>query len=374
MYADLETYFVVNDADDQEYFQASEPVHYYPRPGVKIGDLDPTGIMPYYLGKPWGGIGVRVSTRGYQWNNLQARDAMFWEYDITNISDYDLPQVGFGYYVDNAIGGNYPYDDLGNFVQSLNMAYAWDFDGIGEGGGATGTEGFAYLESPGLAYDGIDNDNDGLTDEKRDNLATVFLTDSTQDPFYTNAEKFHAYYGHYWRPHWDADENQDWRDGQDLNGNGKYDVNEDAGDDVGLDGVGPNDLNYTGPDADGTECNHKPDLKEGIGAEPDFGYTDVNESDMLGLTAFQMWMIPDPHPAPYLNWFRNDKSMWDNMNQAKLVPYTGALQNLAEFFASCPFTLYKGRTERYSMALVYSYENLIGLNSPTHDAPSLFIK
>ena len=32
-----------------------------------------------------------------------------------------------------------------------------------------GIMGFAYLESPSLSNDGIDNDNDGIIDESRDN-------------------------------------------------------------------------------------------------------------------------------------------------------------------------------------------------------------
>ena len=48
-----------------------------------------------------------------------------------------------------------------------------DINGIGSGGLPTGTMGFAYLESPGLPYDGIDNDGDGLLDEKRDNTALM---------------------------------------------------------------------------------------------------------------------------------------------------------------------------------------------------------
>ena len=101
------------------------------------------------------------------------------------------------------------------------------------------------------------------------------------------------------RDHWDADEDQDWRDGNDLNGNGIYDNGEDPGDDVGLDGVGPGELNYYGPDADGTECNHKPDFATGIGSEPNFALTDVSESDMLGLTSFHMFPNPPRHTEEY---------------------------------------------------------------------------
>ena len=40
-------------------------------------------------------------------------------------------------------------------------------------------------------------------------------------------------------PHWDADEDQDWEDGEDLNNDGVYQLSEYYGDDIGIDGVGP---------------------------------------------------------------------------------------------------------------------------------------
>jgi hypothetical protein len=364
--AQLETYFVANDAQDQEYLGPEDRVKYYPRPGRKIGDLRPN--VTTQRGLPWGGIGIRVEQRGFQWIQPQAQDAIFWEYTIANISDYDLQEVAFGYWVDNAIGAEAD-DELGYFDRLIDMAYSWDIDGVGRGGLPTGTMGFAYLESPGLAYDNIDNDEDGLLDEKRDNeaLSKIGPTDGIYDlnaflDFYRlKQEDLHE--------HWDADEDQDWEDGEDLNGDGIYQSNEYAGDDVGLDGVAPNELNYTGPDEG--ECNNKPDFVEGIGCEPNFAETDVSESDMVGLTAFMLFPI-QPHRPPYEKWFRNDRSMWDVIGQDTLIEYLGNISNLVETFASGPFPLYRGRTERISMSELHSYEPLEGLNAGEHSAPALF--
>ena len=104
IYADMETYFVANDAQDQEYLELGDRVRYYPRKGKNIGDLKDDVTIG--KGKPWGGLGIRVEARGFQWNNPQARDAIFWEYNIANISDYDLTEVAFGYWADNAIGND----------------------------------------------------------------------------------------------------------------------------------------------------------------------------------------------------------------------------------------------------------------------------
>jgi len=369
IYADQESYYVVNDAQDQENLGAEDKVRYYPRPGRYVGDIKPD--VTIQSGSPWGGLGLRVSVRGFQWNNPQARDAIFWEYSIANISDYDLRDVAFGYWLDNQIGGDSD-DDLGYFNKQDDLAYSWDINGIGAGGLPTGVMGFAYLESPGLAYDYIDNDNDGLTDEKRDNEPTAIIgpTDGITDldaflEFYKlEAEDLKA--------HWDADEDQDWEDGEDQNGDGIYQLSEYAGDDIGIDGVGPGELNYYGPDPDGSECNHMPDFLEGVGCEPNFNTTDVSESDMVGLTAFRMFPIPSHSPSNSTPWFKNDQTMWELIGKDSLEEYTSNISNLVEVFASGPFPLYQGRVERISMSELHSYDPLAGLNSESHTAPALY--
>ena len=368
-YADQECYYVVNDAQDQENLGLEDNVKYYPRPGKIIGDVNPAvTIQP---GVPWGGIGLRVAVRGFQWNNPQARDAIFWEYSIANVSDYDLTEVGFGYWVDNSIGGDID-DELGYFDNEIDMAYSWDVNGIGAGGIPTGVMGFAYLESPGLGYDGQDNDQDGLTDEKRDNEPTGIIGPTAG---ITDLQAFLDFYKleiEDLKDHWDADEDQDWEDGEDLNGDGIYQTTEYFGDDVGIDGVGPGELNYFGPDADGSECNHRPDFIEGVGCEPNFNTTDVSESDMVGLTSFRMFPIPSHAPDNSTYWFKNDAAMWDLLGEDSLEVYEGNISNLVEVFASGAFPLFQGRVERISMSELHSYDPLVGLNSDAHSAPSLY--
>jgi hypothetical protein len=369
IYADQESYYVVNDAQDQENLGAEDNVKYFPRPGHYVGDLKPD--VTIQSGVPWGGLGLRVSVRGFQWNNPQARDAIFWEYSIANVSDYDLRDVAFGYWLDNSIGGDGD-DDLGYFNKQVDMAYSWDINGIGAGGIPTGVMGFAYLESPGLAYDYTDNDNDGLTDEKRDNEPTGIVGPTEG---ITNLAAFLEFYKlnvEDLSDHWDADEDQDWENGEDLNGDGIYQLSEYAGDDIGIDGVAPGELNYYGPDLDGTECNHQPDFSLGIGCEPNFNTTDVSESDMVGLTSFRMFPIPSHAPSNTTHWFKNDQAMWDLVGIDSLEEYTSNISNLVEVFASGPFPLYQGRVERISMSELHSYDPLAGLNSDSHTAPALY--
>ena len=361
-YAQLESYFVANDAQDQEYLLPARRVKYFPRPGVKIGDFNPN--VTIQKGRPWGGLGIRVEVRGYQWENPQTRDVIFWEYNISNISDYDLPRTAFGYFVDMGVGNAFNFgddaDDLGGFEEESDMAFIWDANNVGAGGYSPGTCGITFLESPGISFDNVDNDDDGLTDEARDNTAVAKIgpTDGI-----TDLAKFMEWYGYKSEDqlveHWDADEDQDWRDGDDRNGNGIYDNGESAGDDVGLDGVGPGELNYTGPDADGTECNHRPDLLEGLNAEPNFGLNDISESDMLGLTSFHFIPWPgDNPPAPAF-----DYELYSLFGVPGLVAFTGQPADYAPVFGSGPFVLHRGTTERVSCAMIGAYESVASLNS-----------
>ena len=51
----------------------------------------------------------------------------------------------------------------------LDLAYCFDDDGLGvPGNWQTGYYGYAYLESPGNGTNGIDDDDDGMIDERRD--------------------------------------------------------------------------------------------------------------------------------------------------------------------------------------------------------------
>ena len=388
-YAEVESYFVFNDAQDLENIVVrndpdenliTDTTRYYPRPGKYIGDIDPT--VTVQRGFPWGGMGLRVSTRGFQWNNPEARDIIFWEFDISNISDYDLPSVGFAFDTDLAVGDEHgPDDDLAYFEKNLDMAYAWDYDGVGVGGVTPGSFGFAFLESPGVAYDGLDNDDDGIIDEQRDNPAGQIV-----GPMYHiyDKNKFLEAYNlkeEDLRDHYEGDEDQDWRDGEDLNEDGDYsyydsekglwlpDLGESAGDDVGLDGVGPADLNYLGPDEG--ECNHMPDFLEGFGCEPNFAATDITESDMIGLTTFRLvnsfsrssnfWEAP------------HDETFFDFLDSREFDEFSGGEPSTLDLvFSSSTFPLFKGRTERISQAMLHAYENLATLSGPGHRAPNLY--
>jgi hypothetical protein len=296
--ADFETFFVVDDSKDAEYQRI--PYNYNPI----AADLER------------GGLGLRIEVRGFQWSHVLAEDVIFWHYDIVNISDYDYDSCAFGFYSDPGVGS---YKDQGPansayYNTTLDLCYSWAEGGKGlPDNWKTGYYGYAYLESPGDPWDAIDNDGDGMINERRDN---------------------------------GIDDDHDWTPFSDTNGNGKWDVGEALNDDLGADGVGPYDLQYNGPDAgegDGIPTH----------GEPNFDETDKDESDQIGLTAVALNVLGDKGPTGV--WPKNDDVMWKRMNNGfvdTLVQNT----NIGIVFASGPFHLAKNRRERFSMALVYGLD------------------
>ncbi len=342
--ADVETYFVFDDHEDREYILNNN---------FRPDDEDPDR----------GGLGMQVRTRGFQWSQVLAEDVIFWLYEITNMGTYDYEKTLFAQYIDWGIGGHdNSSNNGGDYDELLDISYAWSTVPFGSPGRWTpvGQAGYAFLESPGVPDDRRDNDQDGLTDEKRNNEASVFIDDPNQDPFLLNAlrdtTQFKEFYGFSWQPHWDADENANWRSFFDENDNGVWDEDESLNDDIGSDGIAPFDENYNGPDPDGTEGNGRPDQ-----GEPNFGILDKDESDQLGLTGFAIFPV-------HRYELDSDDENWEVLSGLP-APHGQELVgvNLANFFSSYLFSMNgrntysietgkleeEGETERFSMALIF---------------------
>ncbi|NOY78926.1 MAG: hypothetical protein GXO76_13770 [Calditrichaeota bacterium] len=321
--AQLETYYRMDDNTDKKY-------EFYP---------DSTDTSR-------GGLGMQVAVRAFQWSNVLAQNTLFWLYDITNIGTTDYDSVMFVEFIDYGIGGTADgADDIGDYDLELDMAYAWDLNGLGSPGnwGPVGYVGMAFLESPGNSTNGKDDDDDGIIDERRDNDAGSYIYGPVG--YYDQTGQIDRSKGIQSRWHWEGDENGNWIPYTDLNHNGKWDSNEPLNDDVGTDGIGPFDEGYTGPDADGTQGNGRPDQ-----GEPDFGITDLNESDQIGLTGWRIF------PVHYYIWTQDERD-WKSFIQAP-PPHSEILKppNLANYFASGPFPMKPGQTERFSIALLFGQD------------------
>ena len=337
--ADVETYFVFDDAPDREWLQG--PSQFFPCPGDQNR----------------GGLGLEVAVRGFQWSHPLAQDVIFWLYEITNECGTDYDKVYFTQYIDWGIGGiDDSGDDEGGYNTRLDLAYAWDYDGVGAPGrwSPVGVAGYAFLESPGISTDGKDNDEDGITDERRTSgpgdlivgqdaiRAAVASRYNLADfeRFYGPLDRQAAYRAGRW---WTGDENLSWTGFQDAYDSGSYDEGETLNDDVGADGLGPNDAGYPGRDAG--EGDGRP-----TAGEPNFDALDKDESDQIGLTGFSVF---DVHRFE----LTDDEENWRVFSQA-LPPLNDVIleggRNLGMFFSSGAFPLKAGQTERFSMALLFA--------------------
>jgi hypothetical protein len=295
--ADLETFFVMDDARDREWSRV--PYQYYP---IKSDSSR-------------GGLGLRVEVRGFQWSHVLAEDNIFWHYDIVNISDTTYEETVFGFLTDVGIGGTDDSgDDNASFDTKLDIAYGWDESGTGTSDFGTwspvGYFGYAYLESPGNPFNGIDDDEDGLRDERRDD---------------------------------GIDNDGDWSPYLDLNLSGEWDQGEPLNDDLGKDGVGPFDRQYNGPDEGEADGLPTP-------GEPDFDRTDKDESDQIGLTSMSIYRLIEGGGGD--GWPKHDEGLWRRMSSYLVFDTTLQRSNIHMLFGSGTFRLEQNRRERFSMAFL----------------------
>lgn len=324
------------------------------------------------------GLGLRIEQRGFQWANPQAGNVIFWHYDITNESTTDYnDNIIFGLYMDAGVGGSaigvdgIPESDDDNAFfdkeAGLNLVYTWDKNGNGVQG-PTGYLGYSYMETPGNSLDGIDNDQNGITDESRDggpgeliegqeNIRAYVEANYNMDAFekfFGPLEKRPAYRNGYW---WTGDEDMDWQA----------------------------EFNDTGADGVFADENNPPDVGEGDGiptlGEANFDKTDVDESDQIGLTGFKMNRIRAGAGSPSsevdgIVFFTNEKKWPEKLYDffttgAKFDQPLVLNYNIGFLFASGPFTLKAGKTERFSLALSFG-QNLRELRNTTRVVQQIY--
>ena len=241
------------------------------------------------------GLGLEVEVRLYQWANPLAEDVIFLIYKITNKSEKDLDKVIFGMWGDPHVGGpnDWP-DDWAFYDEKLNMVFAWDDDGRSDiAGRVPGYFGYKFLESPGVDDDGIDNDGDGFVDES-------------------------------------------WTDGIDNDGDWNPDT-----DDVGIDGI-PGTGDPGEGDGVPTAGDQFDITKPG---EPNFEFTDIDESDQFGLTSFAS-------PPFAGNRVSNDQRVWDFVQPGRFDVVPNSPGDYVFLYGSGSFRLRAGDTKRFSIALI----------------------
>ncbi len=303
--ADLEAFYVMDDRDNEEHA-------YFPFPNDSSRR----------------GLGVQAQVRVLQWSNPLAEDAIFIVYTITNVSPKNLDSVVFGMWGDPHVGGATDYSDDDSYfippynvpnyppvdnipVYARSMVYSWDHDGKGMFGLKPGYFGYKFLESPGNPYDGIDNDGDGMIDESQ-------------------------------------------QDGIDNDGDWNVLI-----DDVGVDGVAG-----TGDEGEGdgvpTRGRLLPDgsLDPLSPGEPNFEFTDLDESDMIGLTSFNAFIWSTDYVS-------NDENIWNRLKPGNFSEIVQTADNVF-LYGSGYIQLPAGQTRRFSVALLLGEDlNDLLLNAET---------
>jgi|FLOH01.1.fsa_nt_gi hypothetical protein len=430
--ASEESYFVMDDDKDEE-FNFPEYNTYNIR------------FMPDSTDESRCGLGLEVKVRGMQWSQFLAQDVIFWLYEVTNKSTTDYDQIVFGMLVGTYVGvtgtddrpGEYD-DDWSFFDVERDLTYTGDFDNnVSRNsnwvGSDVGMVGYAFLESPGNPYDGIDNDRDAAEFGQADLFTEahfaskvlsigdelVLIDNAFNRSIYTmlagpntvttrgltlvlepgdtlgaegneilspngnspndkivNPNAYDGidndldglidenYYLHYRQIRKDEDGNilfdilnptvfanyitglgtfnamidEKRDDGEDNDGDWSEEF-----DDVGTDGVANTS------DMDGTEGNGWPDS-----GEPNFDITDPDESDQIGLSSFNYFAPAGDIPM------KNDEELWDMMAPGYFdvpasiqngIPVSGEDGDFV--YSSGYFPLRSGQTERFSVGLIY---------------------
>jgi len=422
MNADQESYFYMDDQQDEKMFAFH-------------------GFLPDSNDATRKGAGIKVKVRGLQWANPQAQDIMFWLYEVTNEGTTDYDKVSFGALVGTYVGGagDEWIDDASFFDIRKSIVYSWDFDDnvsltanpnwVGDPDDV-GYIGYAFLESPGNPYDGIDNDGDNSTSPgniapyfsesdfrpreieagdqvvlidnitKKRTLYTIPNVDSLEVtslntkvmlyPGETVLEEGNMILGNA-----GPELNSNAYDGYDNDLDGLIDENyqlhyrqysETTEGKVLLDtinpvqyvdyfsGLGLTDLLLDESRSDGIDNDGDWDVtQDDLGAdgkpetgdygeddgmptpgEPHFEQTDVNESDQIGLTNFDYFV---PSSDVHVN---DEKEMWERMTPGRFDVPESVTDNKpirgedGDFiFGSGYFPLGAGETQRFSLALVY---------------------
>ncbi|MGE5364543.1 MAG: hypothetical protein ACM3SM_10455 [Bacteroidota bacterium] len=424
MNADQESYFMMDDNADQEMY-----LQY--------------GFLPDSSDPSRKGQGLQVKVRGLQWGHFLAQDVMFWLYEIKNIGKQVYDQSAFGLVVGTYVGaaGDEWNDDASFFNIRESITYTWDFDHYinpaanpkwQPNPGAVGYIGYAFLESPGNQFDGIDNDGDAasapvfteqdfqphtvkageklvLIDKATYKRSTFIMPSNpvtvtslgnlfrlvpdstileegnmqiTSKGFVLNTnafdgidndldglidENYQVHYKQYKKTLEGVvliDTLNQLRHKDYINGLGLNDPLVDEARNDGIDNDGDWDSQMDDTGADGKPGTH--DIGEGDGmpteGEPNFDSKDIDESDQIGLTNFQYFV-----PSSDID-MSDENDMWSRLQPGKFDVPKSIVNNRAikgedgDFlYGSGLFPMLPGTTERFSLALVFGddYQGVI---------------
>ena len=380
--ADEEAFFVADDYNNREF-----------------------NFYPDSLDENRKGLGMRMWVRSFQWSNALVQNVLFMLFDIENVGTYHHDKMAFGYKIGNNIGSTTKAGDAGDDCGAYNldedMTYMYDYDDIG-GGGYTpvGYIGCAFLESPGNSWDGIDNDGDGENGSGPTIKRSMFVSKTLNvgDPIilidYKTFERtkttmpndtLRIQYQDLVYKFWPGKEIEEIQNNLvDDNLNGIIDENNrteiqltsaiqykylynglkyidyftgegldnpliDERRDDGIDNDGDWNVELDDVGQDGAPFTYDPGEGDGIPTfgEPHFDKTDINETDMLGLTSFNLYEWPTFCQD-------DDEAVWEKCRPGKL---DATMENAnVELFWGCGyFPMKPSDIQRFSIGLVLAY-------------------
>lgn len=435
--SDEETFFVMDDNVDERYNDANNNT---------LG----VSFKPDSRNLSRNGLALEMRARGLQWAQFLAQDNIFWLYEIKNTGTTDYNRAVFGMLVGTYIGvtggddspGEYD-DDFSFFDVEKDLTYTGDYPDNNSRNpswiGPVGLVGYAFLESPGNPFDGIDNDNDAgfgasapffasdsfdstrisagmnvvvIDDKFERTLVEIGSTPMTvttrgleieivpgsttlaegnviidgQGNSIVNPNAYDGidndldglidenFFLHYRQLKRDTQGNTlidvlrpvryvDYKSGggitdlmlderrddlQDNDGDWNIDF-----DDLGRDGV-DNTNDFGEGDGTPTSGYDFGGFDTGLPGEPNIDKTDVDESDQVGLTSFQYFT-----PASDIT-LADDEDLWDRMAPGFFDVPKSIINNRPQrgedgdfIYGSGYFPLLAGATERFSLALVY---------------------
>ncbi|MBT3180244.1 MAG: hypothetical protein HN674_02500 [Candidatus Marinimicrobia bacterium] len=357
--ADQESYYMMDDHEN-DHWNDYKSEKYWP-----MKNDDGTPNITSWTDGGIQGAGLEIEARTYAWFHPLAEDLIVSVYKIHNYSDYELPRLIAGTYADANIGGQSEYNRADYIIA--------EYDHEGEGGRLEfdimyqwyafpeqldtyqkiGVFGFGFLESPGVAYNGIDDDADGLIDES---MSDGIDNDGDWFPFAdVGLDRVGPNDSLYIAPDEDGSENNGQWDTEDINLNGALDLGEDINEndrldyepernDVGSDGIGPSEYGWTGPDSDGTECNNVMDP-----GEPDFDQTDIDEQDQAGLKHIYVYEQNKDLKSDNLFWVRY-------LNQEG-IDIEETDDNIAFTFGARNIKLEKDEWKRFTISMLMGEDN-----------------
>ncbi|MBN2416315.1 hypothetical protein JXO52_10760 [bacterium] len=422
-----EAFFVMDDNNDEE-FNYAENNRWHVSFKPDANDLSRNGL------------GLEVKVRAMQWADFLAQDCIFWLYEITNTSTTDYTKVVFGMLVGTYIGvtSTEDYreyeDDYSFFDVDKDLTYTADFDDNASRNplwtGDVGVVGYAFLESPGNQYDGIDNDGDADENPLLPGTGPYFTADDFVPRVIRAGDKIvlidrsynrtvqtlgsspvtvvtfgdsidivpgsttlaegnviiqqgreiinpnaydgidndldgvidENYYLHYRQIRKDQEGNvlidklSPVRHKDYISGLGVADPLIDERRDDGIDNDGDWNPEFDDVGNDGLIGTNDPGEGDGFPTpgEPNFDQTDVDESDQIGLTSFEYFT-----PAVEFS-MADDEELWQRLAPGFFEVPESIVNNKPErgedgdfIYGSGYFPLRAGETQRFSLALVY---------------------